>query len=448
MLKRALALLLCLLLLPVWTLADAAEGQRFRLTFEMDADAYPADVRDITPGIADLLRELTIDGTLLTDGSKFDLQAELLLGDQERTRTALRLFNNLNTWYLASPLLGDVVLSAYMPALLEFCLKGSTHLGVPFQRVAICLPRVHTDGVASLVSAASPVLFAREGSRSVRRSDVISLAHRLAELAETDRAFIYWTQGIAAETGYNWVIMDAVAQLPAWVESFVPGSGLTITVNGSLETWTAGSLTILRRETDLSGAQSLSVTLPPLPDGTTVTFDAAMQPDGGLIHGSFDLLVTDAAGDTVARLHADGSLPASLPVTRPFFLVWEAEGPAVGGDGVHLYFEGEGDGQTVTVRQLTPDRSAVMLTVTAALEPARGELSPLPESAVALFSVETSSLNALMQQIISPLVRGVLPLIAQVPASACQTLMNLLEDSGIFDLLTNGFDTEGSYDDY
>lgn len=449
MLKKGLALLLCLILLPVWALA--AEGQHFHLTFEMNADAYPADVQDIMPGIADLVNEVTLEGTLLTEGGEFDLRAELTLSGRERTRTALQLFSTAEVWNFSSSLLGDTVVSANIPAVLEFCMKTYSHMGVPLQRVAIWLvPPVHTYGLNAVTGAARPVLFAQEGSRTVSRDALMELAGKLADIADTDMPFRFWAQGLAMESDHDWVILDAMMQLPEWVESFVPDSGIEITVDETSETWVAGDVTLLRRETNLSGAQQLTVTLPPLPDGTVLTLDAALQPDGDLLHGSFELVVIDGWDELMLRLHADGSLPASLPVTRPFFLTWEAEGAAVSDEGVHLYFEGEGDGHTVILRQLTPDHAATMLTVTAALEPARGELTPKPdpEHDVGLMNLESSSLRALMQRIASPLVRGLLPLIAQAPASSCQTLMNLLEGSGIFSLLTDGFGGDAEDDEW
>ncbi|MCH5286866.1 MAG: hypothetical protein J1E43_05565 [Christensenellaceae bacterium] len=449
MLKKGFALLLCLLLLPMSSLAEAAEGVRFRLTFDMDESAYPADVADIMPGIADLLEILTVEGLFAEQDGFFDLQADVTLNELERTRTDLHVFGVDKFWNIRSSLLGGEAVSISMPAMLEFAIKGYSHLGIPLQRAAILIsPFVHSSGLQALTLIAEPVLFAGQGSRKISRDTLIKTARAMAEAASSDRAFRYWTEAVFMETGCDDDVTGAIAQLPEWIESFVPRDGVSVKVTDDSEVWTAGSLTLARRETDQSGAQVLSVTLPPLPGGLTITFDAATQPDGDLLHGSFDLLAEDGDGELFLRLHADGSLPVALPVTRSFSLVWDAEGRAVGGDGVHLYFEGEPTDSGLMIRQMTPNRDAVMLTMTADLSTELTVFDHVVDAGgVELLSLNGDTLTALMERIFSPLVRGLLPLIAQAPASSCQTLMDMLENSGVFGLLTANMADEDDWNE-
>lgn len=438
MLKKGLALLLCLLLLPVASLAEAVEGVRFRLTFDMDETAYPSDVADIMPGIADLLDILAVEGVYAEEEGFFDLRAGVTLNDVARARADVHLFGVDAFWNIQSPLLGSETLTVGMLAMLEFAIKGYSHLEIPLQRAAILLsPYVHTSGLATLTAIAEPVLFAKQGSRKITRDALVKMARSIASTAAEDRAFRYWTEAMFMESGYDDDAFGLTAQLADWIESFVPQAGISVTADDQSEVWTAGSLTLARREMDQSGAQNLTVTLPPLPDGLTITFDSAMQPDGDLCHGSFNLLAVDGDGEIVARLHADGSLPVALPVTRPFSITWEAEGAAIGGEGVHLYFEGEPTDGGVILRQMVPGTDRVMLAVTAELDTVPTEFEHVADAGgVELLSVNGDSLTALMERIFSPLVRGLLPLIAQAPASSCQTLMDLLESSGVFGLLT------------
>lgn len=450
MLKRFLALLLCLFLLPAGALGEAADCLRFRATFDMNAEAYPDGVQAIVPGLADLVNEMSVEGTLTGRDGLFDLKADLLLSGQERTRTDLRVFGSESNWLVRSSLLGSETLSIDLIALLEFAVKGYSHLGIPFQRVAImATPYVHQNGIASLTDAAKPILLAGSSSRSISRQALEKLAEQLADIADTDRAFLNWTMALAMETGYDAYIRSMMAQLPAWIDSFVPAAGIDVAVDADLEIWSAGQLTLYRRETNQSGAQALSLTLPPMTDGSILTLEAAAQPDGDLLHISLDLLLRDGNGRTLLSLRVNGSSPVTLPVTRAFSITWDAEGEMIGGDGVHLCFDGEPTTDGVILRQMTPDRSATMLTVTARLSSAKVDF--IPEAvgdATSLLNVNSETLKDLMTRIASPLVRGLLPLIAQAPASSCQTVMNLLEDSGVFGLLTGGFESEeGGWDD-
>ena len=451
MIKRLLALLLCLFMLPVSALADviqAAPAVRFRLSFDMDAGAYPESVSDLMSGIADLFNTMTLEGLLTGLDGNFDLQADLLLGGVERTRTDLHLFGSESSWHIRSSLLGGETLTIAMQSLLEFALKGYSHLRLPLQRAAILAsPYVHAYPMRNVTGAVQSTLYAQEGTRTVSKNDLVAMARMIRADAESSSDLRNWALAVAMETGYDDYLMDIFLDMPDWIETFVPKQGITITIDESSETWTTNALTLLRRETDLSGTQVLSVALPPLTDGSVITLNAACQPDGGLMHGSFDLLILNGHGKTVLKLHADGSVPVELPVTRDFSLTWDAEGPMVGGDGVHLRFEGEPTATGVILRQLTPDRSAVMLTVTADLEKTQADFSPdWTGDSIQVLSVSSDALNELMGRIASPLFRGLLPLIAQAPASSCQTLMSILERSGVFAMLTDGFTGDEDWD--
>ena len=56
--QRILSALLVILLLPLTSMAETAEqghGLRMDLSFQMNADAYPDDMQELMPGIADAL---------------------------------------------------------------------------------------------------------------------------------------------------------------------------------------------------------------------------------------------------------------------------------------------------------------------------------------------------------------------------------------------------------
>ena len=448
MTRRVLALLLCLVLLPVSALASAHENApaaRFRLAFDMNPEAYPDDARAVTPGIADLLRVLTIEGQLAMADGEFELKTDLLLGGIERTRTDLRLFGTEELWHIRSSLLGNETLTMVMRAFLEFAVKGYSHLGIPLQRAAILVtPFVHTAPLRGFYDLLVGTVYAEPGTHTVLKSDLMEMAAQARALADSDIQFGVWTRAMAMETGYDGYLADLILTLPEWLETFMPLNGLTITRDEAVETWTTNALTLFRREQDQSGGQVVSVALPPMLDGNVITLDASLQPDGDLYHGSLNLLIDDGWGGTLLDLRVSGSLPARLPITRDFSLIWDAEGLIVGGEGAHLLFEGEPTATGVILRQWTPDRSTVMLTVTADIEPTQANFSADPEGeSVYILSVNGETLSELMSRIASPMIRGLLPLIAQAPTSSCQTLMNLLEDSGVFALLTEGFASEG-----
>lgn len=441
MFRRIIALLLCMLT-PAAALAEEAEGLHYRLDFQINAEAYPEELQDVMAGLADLAEALTVEGKFFRNQEHFELQAELMLHDMEATRTELTLYGTEDQWAVSSPALGKETLLFNLTGLMEFAIKGYTHLQVPLQRVALLFPFAHRLGLCVLVDTARSTLMAETGSRTLSRKVVMDLAEQMADTAANYVPFEYWAAMIGRETGYDDYIMSLLAQLPEWVEGFLPSSGLTVEVSENGETWLAGGEVLLRRDTDQSGAQALSVRLPAMPDGTLIDLDAAYQPGDDFAYGSLNLLLKDGFGETILRLHTDGSLPTSLPPQRPFSLVWEAEGPLVGGEGVHLYFEGAVSDQLVMIRQMTPDRTQTMLTVTAELENVQEDWTPQAPDGVDLFGIESEGLNALMHRLLRPMAKGLLPLIAEMPYTACQAVMNLMESSGIFGVLTSGITEE------
>ena len=425
----------------------SAPATRFRLSFDMNPDAYPEELQAYMPGIADLLRALTLEGQLATAEGEFELRADALMNGVERTRTDLRLFGTESQWHITSSLLGRETLTLDVSSLLEFAIKCYSHLGIPLQRVAIlATPYVHTLPFRGIYQRITTTLYTDPGTHTLTWSDMIYMGNIVRMLTEDNTQLSMWTRALAMETGYENYLFDLIQNMPDWLQTFIPATGFTVTKDESTETWTTNTLTLLTREWDQAGGQSIAVTLPPMLDGSVLTLNAALLPDGDLYHVSANFLIDDGEGGTLLKLHAEGSLPTGLPVAREFSLLWDAEGMIVGGDGVHLRFSGEPIDGGVVIRQWTPDSGDVMLSVTAELERTEADFSAdVAGESVHVLSVNGETLGELMNSIASPMIRGLLPLIAQAPTSSCQTLMNLLEDSGVFALLTEGFMTEEEF---
>lgn len=90
--QRILSALLVILLLPLTGMAETAEqghGLRMDLSFQMNAGAYPDDMQELMPGIADALNEtrlhsdLTWRGDLFSQDTSFDAQNSLSMGERE-----------------------------------------------------------------------------------------------------------------------------------------------------------------------------------------------------------------------------------------------------------------------------------------------------------------------------------------------------------------------------
>ena len=137
--QRILSALLVILLLPLTGMAETAEqghGLRMDLSFQMNADAYPDDMQELMPGIADALNEtrlhsdLTWRGDLFSQDTSFDAQNSLSMGEREDV-LSFRLRGVPSHILVSSPLLGDQQVMLNMLGWLEFLHQGEFPNGHP-----------------------------------------------------------------------------------------------------------------------------------------------------------------------------------------------------------------------------------------------------------------------------------------------------------------------------
>lgn len=443
-LKRALALVLCLCLLtPVLALAETVQegrGIRFTLEGEFFPEQYPVKDQPLIKGLADLVAMLSLEGVLEYDADSMDLSADLLINHEEETRTRFHLYGFDALWGIGSSLLGEQQVYLNLQATLEFAAKVYFHLGIPLQRVALFLsPYIHKDAFQALRWEWEPVLFAQQGSRVIDRETLLTLAQRLSAAAEDDRSLIYWIYAIGLESGYDGAITDTLATLEDWWDSFLAEDGLTITVDGEKETWTTGEYTLFTRRVK-DGWSTLSVSLPATPEGYVLSGFCALREQETTVDADLRLTVTQEDVSILDwRLSADG-LPTALPISAPFDLTWDITGAAVP-DGFHIRLEGEGQGGEFSLRQLDAATGETMLSLTGTAV-AVTPVTPLDYTAasisgVELYSLSDASLSELIRSVARPLMEGLLPLAVRAPASACQSLMDLMTDTGILDMLTS-----------
>lgn len=439
-LRRLLACLTCLALLPFTALAeDAPVGFSFNLSFDMDASAYPQADQAMLQGVADFLNILTVSGTAAVDAPSFDVNFDILLDGSEDTRTAFRLCGLDSHYQLESSLLGDQGLMMNNLALLEFAMKAYYHLEMPLQYVALLVsPFAHTTAFDWIRDPWNGVMHSAEGSRVIPREELMDLAAYIAENAEMDRAFYNWVAALTLDLGYSDTILESLACLPEWADGFLDEEGITVTVTGGTETWATGDVTLLTRAASGSG-ESWSLTLPASLDGSTAQVSFA-RTDGGI---SLSILCEGEEENTL--LDADIAL-AGLPETLPF------SGEAslrvhIGGemlpDELNLHWQLTSDGSAMTLAQLDADTLAPMLTVRgawAACQLPAPAIAPVDLTGINIFSVNDESLKEFVNDVASPFVTGMIPLLLHMPLSSYQTLFGLLEQYGVLDLLAAGLE--------
>lgn len=430
--KRWIALLLCLLLVPGCALGEEM-GFRFDLRFAMEAAGDPT-----AAALGELLDMLQVQGTYALQGDSFDLDGSFLLDGDEETRTGLRLYGLPHRWYLRSPLLGNETAMLDMVAALEFGIKIDAHLALSLQNLFLLLPYSHQSAFAAMREAAYPVLYARETTRSVTKKQLLTLCDTLLSLSQTDRAFTYWLQSVAGLSEHPEQVTSSIranlAGMRDWLSARMDSS-MSITVKNNQETWKLRKITVFQRTWDESGEHA-HISLPKLPDGSSWEIDWQWTRDGD----TASLLITADAtredGSTLMALRVNGNgLPVALPVNAPFTLTCEAAYAAEAPRTVTLTGEGwDGD---VTVRLTVSDGTRVRMEGT--LLPWAPEVWPQWEDVIDdtwnIFSLYEHSLSDFVDAIARPMLTGAMPLLARAPVNVCVTLMDLATQAGLFQIL-------------
>jgi hypothetical protein len=438
-LRRLSAMLLCLMLLPIAAFAETASvGYGFDVSFSMDASTYPESDQTLMQGIADTLNMLTLSGTFAMEGNSFDLTSELLLENDEDTRTSLHIYGTDTHYQIGSSLLGDQELLLNNLALLEFAIKAYNHLGMPLQYPALLVSTyAHTSAFDWIRDNWNDVMNAEEGDRVIARDDVIELASYAAENAEQDRAFYYWLAALALESGYSDMVLETITELPDWLDGILDDEGITVTCEEDTETWSSGEETFFTRTAN-EESESFSLTLPMLPDGNTVEANYQRTYEDGNIE--LTILIANEEDETT-MLDASVTLTGwtdTLPMNGDADLQVALSGEMVP-NAVNAHFTYHAEDGQMALSQLDAETDAAMLTLQGTLT--EQELSAPAYSAenlngVNVFSLNDSSMKTLVTDIVEPFVKGVVPLLKHLPLSAYESVFSLLEQYGILDMLT------------
>lgn len=409
---------------------STALGERvtFRLSADIDPVQYPAQERKLAQGLKSLFRLLTVEGDVLASDGSFDARIDLgLTNAPEKTATRIRFFGLDSHWGIQATDLGGETLMVNQLAWLEFAIKAYNHLDLPLQRVFLWLsPYAHTSAWAGVRQAIAD-LAAQENDGRLENTALIACAEEIARLSEDDRALYYYIEAFGLESGTDANIFDALATLPEYVEANFP-DGLSIEHTENGVSWQNGEETVFSYA-DADGTQVVSLHLPDLVD-----FSATLRRDALLFTGALSLQ------SDVLNAQVSFSLPVSYPVTLPFYAQIDADGMMTGDDGIHLAFEGEAQGDTITIRRIQPDHSATMMTLTVkVIQVAEGTVRYAPEDVQGtnVLSVDGPALAELMGRIGKPMVRKVTQWLAALPAELVQGAMDAMEDSGLLGTLTD-----------
>lgn len=418
--RRLLALVLACLLLCSGALA---EGFSFQLSVSIDPMHVDASQKQMAHALQPLLKMLDIKGDVALGENAFDVTVQASLNDAPESPWSLRLYGLDSHWGVQSNWLGDTTLMVNQLAWLEFAVKTYHHLGLPIQKAFLCVsPYAHMSAWEG-IQTALVTLRQTEQDGLISQEHLRICAEEIARLADEDRALYYYIEAIGLESGTNEEIRATLRALPQMVAEQFP-DGLQVEHTEQGETWRNGNQIIYTCQTTEASTQ-VTVAVP-----TLGTISWVVNTDTVASAGTVTL---DTAWLTA---HAQFSLPTSWPVRFPFFVQLDAQGALVG-EKVQYALLGEAQGNALTLSFLSQEEQ--FMTVKADITPEASQTAPAYTSeeieGVNILSVDGPALSALMREIALPLYQGALPWLVHAPAQTIQTLMDALEEDGVFQLL-------------
>ncbi len=434
--KRIWARLAALVLAFVCAASPALAAVRFSVEAQVNADLYPADVRDWMAALAELAQAAAVEGVFQQEGERFSLDMAVEIPHRaDVNRTEVRVAGVPSHWQITSPMLGDTALMLNNLALLEFGVKAYNHLGLPVQNAALLVPYTHTSAWEALAAELAPLLPEEDGVTVLSAAEVGSLFSRISETVQIDRTLRCWVEAIGLQTGGDQLIYAELDKLAATLPTC---GALTVTRENGQLTWRCGDVDLLTHTLDGEGTQTLLM----WPGLGAIWVD--WQHSGGMLRCEVNVAFQPLSGHV--KLH----WPTRLDVDESVSVAVDLKGTLAGDAPLRLFVEGELAGGMLTLRHLAADKATVLSTVTVATSPV--EAPPLPEwtgediTGVNVLSLTGPTLGELMAQVRIPLVKGLMQLVAALPAKVCQTGMDWLEGSGILPLLTDAM--QGGLDAY
>ncbi len=426
MMKRMLALILALLLLPTAALAENAAWS-FQASFsarEEGADPWLS--------IAELLNVLSFEGQLATyEDETFDLRCDMLLSQEESSRTSLHLYGTSDAWGIGSSLLGSNQLRLDTAALVEYALLINTYTGFPLHDLALLYPNSTEIALRGMREAWAEVMYRSEKTRTISLKELKKLCRTLRTLTVEDRNFVYWLKAISHDFFLESDVLGALEDMDDWLDENIGSKGLRIEVKNGVETWSAKN-TVLYQKTVLESGSNAFLSLPELPRGFSLSYSSQ----------------TTSAPDAQDEAM---TFQWSCEGRSIFGMQWQSAHPDVSQQTVSLSVSGLAaglwDGLRCTAALSGPEESKQLdmnfsmqdsfdFALTAALQK-HDAGSP---AALALPETQLQTLNgAYLRDFISACapsaIRGAIPLVLYAPASFCNMMMDFITDAGLVDML-------------
>ena len=413
----------------------------FRLSARLNPDAFSASRQKALQGYVDLLDAVSLEGSfaLALDGSVFDLSLSVIPTDAGAAPLRFRARGNDSCFFITSPLLGQEQVALSADSLLDFCVKGYNHLGVPFQYAAYLYPYVWKVAFREPVNSWNRMVRHMKSDGKIKKSRVKKMTQRWAAQLDANHFLNAIIAALEMDAGTD--VYGFLSEIPDWfLEDVTQNHSIRVRKENGAEYWHAAWGDIAVRVND-PDHQSLKVTLPETPSGWTPFWNCDRTVDRDFSSLSLHAGIGRQDGQDMLDLLLDAdSLPAVWPADCESTLRFSLSGDIFPETAFSLSLEGKSNGDFV-VRVSPYTEGPAWITLTGSVVP-RAEHVRIPAAdpeevnvSTDILRVNDETLAAFVSKIIRPAVAGMVDFLIGVPTSACQSILDDLTDSGILGML-------------
>ena len=400
-------------------------------------------------GYADLLQTVRFHGTFLwyPQYRIFDLSVSVIPVDSRGDPISFQICGAEDIMYITSPLLGRQTVKLSNYSLLGFCSKMSEHLGIPLHYLALLFPYTWRYGLEIPILDWKYLVDHIDKKGIVSEENIWYLSNcwewRLAE-NEPTKVLI---DALCKDSDHEEAFRAMISEIPDYIFRQLAGKQtFQISREGDKTIWHCFSGDFL---TEIRNNQTwrLALNLPRMEGGYLPVF--SLEQDLEKNRQSWRLraqiLGSGSLQEDLVNLEASLlSFPVFWPADFQSLLSLSLTGGLLPNIGFSAYLVGEENGHLrIEIRKPTVnyEPGPVMLTLEGDLNPLKGDLvlssisSERMDESLDLLVCNDTDIRAFLPGIAQPMLEGLLRFLVGIPASACQTLMDDLENQGILNLV-------------
>ena len=429
---------------------EPAGGMKFDFILRLHPENLSGELGEKAKGYAELLNALRFHGTYAQslESDVFDLSLSVIPVDSRAEPITLRVHGVQDLMYLDSSLFGDNCSVALAnQSLLNFCSKMSEHLGIPLQYPALLLPYTWLFHLALPIRDWNGMVESMDENGVISKEAVHFLwdcwNYRLDNYDPLQILESALTKDSDMEEAFRGVVTEA----PVYFEKTVAQEQeIHVLREGDTEIWRAASGDFYR-ETNTDTRRIMDLNLPRMQCGYQPVFCLETIHEENRQSGRvrFQLLNTDGMQEDLLNLEASyTSFPETWPVNAQSLFGVSLTGGLLPNIGFSVYLATEDNGHVrAEVRKPTVDYEpgAVMLTI-------EGDMTPLAadatikeftlldlQGALDLLEANDGTIRDYLPGMLRPMLTGILRFLVGIPTSACQTIMDDMENLGVVNLL-------------